>query len=71
MHEIVTGKLTAEEARKQYSEIASAYVLSRSAPYAEAFQFELPQGGTADTDEVQMAGAMAQQAVEKVKDIVG
>ena len=69
MHEIVTGKLTAEEARKSYSEIASAYVLNRQAPYAEAFQFALPQGETADTDEVSMARAMAHQAVEKVRDV--
>ena len=68
MHEIVTGKLTAEEARKTYSENTSAYVMNRSAPYAEAFQFELPQGETADKDETTIAGAMARQGVEKAKD---
>ena len=70
MHEIVTGKLTAEEARKVYSENTSAYVMNRSAPYAEAFQFELPREETADKDETTIAGAMARQGVEKAKDIV-
>lgn len=71
MHDIVTGKLTVEEARKLYSEVASAYVLSRPAPYAEGFQFDVPRGGTAETDQVQMAGSMMHQAVEKVKDVLG
>ena len=70
MHEIVTGKLTAEEARKSLSETMSAYVMNRPAPYAEAFQFELPQGETADTDKTTIAGAMVRQGVEKAKDIV-
>ncbi len=70
MHEIVTGKLTAEEARKLLSETMSAYVMNRPAPYAEAFQFELPQGETADTDKTTIAGAMVRQGVEKAKDIV-
>jgi len=70
MHEIVTGKLTAEEARNVYSENTSAYVMNRSAPYAEAFQFELPQGETADKDETTIAGAMVRQGMEKAKDIV-
>ncbi len=71
MHEIVTGKLTAEQARKVYTETAAAYVVSRSAPYAEAFQFQLPQEATNDTDETTIAGAMVRQTVEKAKDIVG
>ena len=70
MHEIVSGKLTAEEARKSLSETISAYVMNRPAPYAEAFQFELSQGGTADTDKTTIAGAMVRQGVEKAKDIV-
>jgi hypothetical protein len=70
MHEIVTGKLTAEEARKSLSETISAYVMNRSAPYAEAFQFELPEGQTADKDTTTIAGAMVRQGMEKAKDIV-
>ena len=71
MHEIVTGKLTAEEARKVYSENTSAYVMNRSAPYAEAFQYEPPRGETADKDETTIAGDMVRQGVEKAKDIIG
>ena len=70
MHEIVTGKLTAEEARKVYTETAAAYVVSRSAPLAEGFQFQLPQEQTNDTDETTIAGAMARQTVGKVKDML-
>lgn len=66
----MTGKLTAEEARKTYSENTAAYVMNRPAPYAEAFRFELPQGETADTDKPTIAGAMVRQGVEKAKDIV-
>ena len=71
MHEIVTGKLTAEEARKTYSENTAAYAMSRPAPYAEALQFEPPQGETADKDETTIAGAVVRQGVKKVRDIVG
>ena len=70
MHEIVTGKLTAAQARKVYTETAAAYVVSRSAPYAEAFQFQLPQEATNDTDETTIAGAMARQTLGKAKDII-
>ena len=69
-HEIVSGKLTAEQARKVYTETAAAYVVSRSAPLAEAFQFQLPQDDTNDTDQTTIAGAMVRQTVEKAKDIV-
>ena len=71
MHEIVSGQLTAEQARKVYTETAAAYVVSRSAPLAEAFQFQLPQDETNDTDQTTIAGAMVRQTVEKAKDIVG
>jgi len=68
MHDIVTRKLNAEQARKIYTETAAAYVVSRSAPYAEAFQFPLPQEDTNDTDETTIAGAMVRQTVGKIKD---
>ena len=69
MHEIVTGKRTAEEARKTLSETISAYAMNRPAPYAEGFQFELPQGATTDKDETIIASDMVRQGVEKVKDL--
>jgi hypothetical protein len=68
MHEIVTGKQTVKEARRRYSEITSAYVMNRPAPYAERFQFKLPQEETADTDETMIASAIMRQA--KAKDMV-
>ena len=58
MHEIVTGKRTAEEARKTLSENISAYAMNRPAPYAESLQFELPQGETTDKDETIIASDM-------------
>jgi len=70
MHKIVTGELTAEKAREVYTETAAAYVVSRSAPLAEGFQFELPQERTNDPDETTIAGAMARQTAGKVKDMI-
>lgn len=69
MHEIVTGKLTAEKAREVYAEVTAAYVLNRPAPYAEKLQFEIPSGDTADSDEVKIGSAMLHQAGEKIKDV--
>ncbi len=68
MHDIVTGKLTADEARTVYTETAAAYVVSRSAPLAEGLQFPLPHAQTNDPDTTTIAGAMARQTVGKVKD---
>ncbi len=70
MHKIVTGEMNAEKAREVYTETAAAYVVSRSAPLAEGFQFELPQERTNDPDETTIAGAMLRQTAGKVKDIV-
>jgi hypothetical protein len=70
MHKIVTGEMNAERAREVYTETAAAYVVSRSAPLAEGFQFELPQEQTNDPDETTIAGAMLRQTAGKVKDMV-
>ncbi len=70
MHDLVTGTTTLEEARKTYAENLSGYTLGRSSPYAERLQFEVPQGGTEDPDEPMIAGSMAHQTVEKVKDVL-
>ena len=51
VHEIVTGKRTAQEARKTSEQNTIAYNLGRDAPYAERLLFEVPQGGTEDLDE--------------------
>ncbi|MFC6997623.1 hypothetical protein [Rufibacter roseus] len=71
MHEIVTGKLTAEQAREKYSEVTAAFVMNRPAPYAEKLQFELPKGNTMDVDEVTFTDELMNQVKEKVKDITG
>jgi hypothetical protein len=71
MHDIVEGKLTAEQARRAVGEIMTAYLLNRPAPYAERLQFEVPAGGTGKTDEVEIAGAMMHQAIGKVHDLLG
>lgn len=70
MHDIVTGKQTAEEARKIYSEVTGAYVLNQPAPYAEKLQFAVPSGDTADADKTPKAGPMMSKATEKVKEII-
>ncbi|MDP8904084.1 MAG: hypothetical protein M3N29_01995 [Chloroflexota bacterium] len=69
MHEIVTGRTTVEEARSTYAENLSAYTLGRRTHYAERFQFDVPDGGTEDPDEPNIAAAMGHQAVEKIKDV--
>lgn len=68
-HDIITGKRTVDDARRFYAETASAYVMGRPAPYAESLIFE-PVEGAGDSDEAMIAGSMARQTVEKVKDVV-
>lgn len=70
MHEIVTGKRTVDEAREEYAEQMSAYMLGRPAPYAERLLFEPPKGGTVDPDEAVMSPHMINQMKEKAKDVV-
>ena len=72
MHDIVTGTMGVEEARKTLAEQKVAYTLGRSVPYAERLQFAVPEGGTEDEDErVIEAATLGQQAVGKVKDLLG
>lgn len=70
MHDIVTGRLTAEAARKEMAEVASAYVLDRETPYAAGLRFELPTAGTKHADATIIGPAMVRQGVEKVKDVL-
>jgi hypothetical protein len=56
--------------RKHYAETASAFMMSRPAPDTEGLRFEVAHGGTADVDEVMIAGAMAHQLREKARDVV-
>lgn len=69
--EILDGRRTVDEAREVYAETASAYMMGRDAPYAERLQFTPPSQPTNDPDESTIAHAMADQMVEKVKDLLG
>lgn len=69
--EIIEGRRTVEDARRMYGETAAAYAMGRDAPYAERLLFEPPARETGDPDEAIIAGHMARQAVEKVKDVFG
>ncbi|KAA6435936.1 hypothetical protein FOE74_07635 [Rufibacter glacialis] len=71
MHEIVTGTLTAEQAREKYSEETAAFVMNRPAPFAEKLQFQVPHGNTMDTDHVTITDNLLHQAKEKFKDVTG
>lgn len=68
MHDIVHGKYTAEEARKEYAEVTAAFMMNRPAPYAEVLQFTPPVEAPRFTDESKISGAMLHQGVEKIKD---
>ncbi|MGH9942474.1 MAG: hypothetical protein ACRD9R_08985 [Pyrinomonadaceae bacterium] len=70
MHEIVTGKITADKAREIYSEVTGAYVLNQPAAYAEKLQFDVPSGDTADADETPTPGPKMSEATAKVKEII-
>lgn len=50
MHEIVTGQRTPEEAREFIKNEIVEYMMNRPAPYAEKFQFKLPEGEQWDPD---------------------
>ncbi|MGQ0624608.1 MAG: hypothetical protein ACT4PP_08170 [Sporichthyaceae bacterium] len=70
--EIIAGTRTVDDARRLYAETAAAFVMGRPAPYAESLQFEPAAPGTAaDPDESVIAGAMAHQLGEKIKDALG
>ena len=70
MHDIVTGKLTVDEARKKYSEVMTAYLMDRSAPYAEGLQFNVSIGETGEQDEVMIAASLMDQLKEKAKNLI-
>jgi hypothetical protein len=71
MHDIVTDRLTVEQARRQYGESMAAFMVNRPAPYTERLQFQVPHGETGDRDESVIGGPMMHQAKEKAKDLMG
>jgi hypothetical protein len=68
LNDIVTDKLSIEQARNVYAEQAAAYMMNRPAPYTERLMFDVTHGGTADLDESIISDAMLHQAKEKIKD---
>ena len=71
MHDIVTGRRTAEQARKELAEQQAAWLLDREAPHAQGIQFPLPnEAQTGHRDEPVMKGPAVRQTVEKVKDVL-
>jgi hypothetical protein len=72
MHEIVEGRMTTEEARKELGEQQAAWLMNREAPYAEGISFTPPlESETGYRDESVMKGPAVRQTVEKVKDKLG
>lgn len=71
MHEIVTGRKTAEEARDLYTEQTAAYVMNKPAPYAEQFQFDLSAEEKFDTDKATIQDVAITEAVKKIKGTLG
>ncbi|WP_051302308.1 hypothetical protein [Salibacterium aidingense] len=71
MNDIVKGKLNAEKARDVYCEVTSAFMMNRSAPYAEKLQFNVQTKEKFDTDIVMIADEMVEQGIKKVNDMAG
>ena len=72
MHEIVEGRMTAEEARREFGEQQAAWLMNREAPATEGVRFAAPsESATGYRDEPVMKTPTAKQAVEKVKDKLG
>ncbi len=72
MHDIVAGKLDAEEARTELGEQQAAWLMNREAPYTEGIRFERPaESETGYLDEPVMKAPTVRQTVEKVKDVLG
>jgi len=70
MHDMVTEQVSVEETRHVYAESMAAYMMGRSAPYAERFQFDVPQGGAEGPDESSMVDAIVRQTVGNAKDLL-
>jgi hypothetical protein len=49
-HDIITGKRSVEDARKEYTKLYQAYKQGDKPAYTQQFQFELTKGNTADPD---------------------
>ena len=65
-HQIVTGRMGVEQARRRYTEAMQAFSQGRRDPDMEGLRFEPPTGGTADPDEVTVAETMLHKLGEKL-----
>lgn len=68
MHEIVTGRLSAQQAKKRQAEVESDFMLGRPAPLTERLQFPLPRKNTADPDRSNMTKPLMRRAGRKMKE---
>ncbi len=57
-HDVIIGRRSAEDARREYAEQATAFMLKREAPYTERLLFDVARGGTADLDKPKVGPMM-------------
>jgi hypothetical protein len=65
-HDLATGKVDADEARRQYTEIAKAFQAGHPSPYTQGLQFDVQHGGTADRDEITIPETILHKLGEKL-----
>ena len=71
MHEIVQGRMTAEQARQELGEQQAAWLMNRPAPFTQEIAFAAPsESDTGYRDVPVMKGATVRQTFEKVKDVL-
>ena len=69
-HDIITDKVSVDQARETYAETAAAAMQGEMRPYVQGLQFTAPKGDTADPDKPAMGHVMkgmAEAMVDKVK----
>jgi hypothetical protein len=66
MNDIVTGKLTAEEARSRYADDSITLILNRVVAYADKFHFHQNSANTAQPDITLITESMIQRAVNHI-----
>jgi uncharacterized protein with HEPN domain len=70
MNDIVTGKLTVDDARKRYSDDSITLILNRVVAYADKFHFHQNSINTAEPDITLVTESMIQRAVNKIVDAI-
>jgi hypothetical protein len=64
-HELAAGNIDADETRQRYSDIAKAFHEGTPFPYTQDLLFDVPQGGTADKDEITLPETILQRIGEQ------